>query len=137
MQIKMNVRIIVNSLRWSLTGILFLLCVGFLLARDNRTAKTNNLKEMLREAVTAQDHQAIAAVYTREAEEARVKAAKEQAMMSSYSRWVQINKTWIRIKDPDHCKRLVNSYLAQAARLDALAKAEEEIASPTEEKLAR
>jgi hypothetical protein len=94
--------------------------------------RNTNIKTMIENAKTAQDHRAIAAYYASQAEQAQAKAAEHKEMAKWYRSWRQINKTRISYKNPEHCERLVKSYTNQADEYSALAKEHEAIASDLE-----
>ncbi len=118
--------------RWFQTVVLIALCIGSIWAQDKKPSDKADLKKMLETAVTAQDHRAIAAVYTHQAEKARAKAEEHREMASWYKKRIQRNKTSRWIKNPAHCERLVKSYLKQAKELEALARSHEDLASQLE-----
>jgi hypothetical protein len=114
------------------TGWILLVGTGAILARAASPDKKADMKTMVENAKTAQDHRAIAALYDSQAEQAKAKAAEHIEMAKWYRSWRRINKTMVSYKNPQHCERLAKSYSDQAAEYLALASEHEAIASEIE-----
>src|SRR6185369_5681125 len=70
-------------------------------------------------AKTAKDHNALAALYAKQADEARALADKHEEMATAYK---DVSTA------ASHCKALADNYRKNAQELDALAQAERDLA---------
>jgi hypothetical protein len=86
-------------------------------------AEEVDLETKIEAAATAADHEAIAAEYGRQADEARKLAHRHDRMDNRYR---QSRKA--RAGMHTHCKRLADNYRANAKELDALAEGHLEMA---------
>lgn len=78
----------------------------------------------------ADDHAAMAAMYSREAEALRRKAAEHELMLHRYENAASLGKgiPFPRVALTGHCRKLVAAYQEAASSAEALAKAEAELA---------
>ena len=84
-----------------------------------------NIEQMIAEAKTPADHEAIAAYYEKEAQEAHQKHAEHQQMSDSYAK-VPVLKT--KTGAVAHCNTIAKNYEKIAKEYEALAKLHQEMA---------
>jgi len=85
------------------------------------TAGDDDMAAKIASAKTTADHEAIAAEYTRQADEARGKAEKHDKMGKSYTGALKE-----KLHLDEHCKTIADGYRRTAKELDAVAAAHRE-----------
>ena len=101
----------------AIAAVLAIVALGFLsfgLAEEGK-----NIEQMITEAKTPADHEAIAAYYEKEAQEARQKHKEHQQMSNSYAT-VPVLKT--KTGAVSHCNTIAKKYQDIAKEYEALAK---------------
>jgi hypothetical protein len=83
-----------------------------------------NIEQMIAEAKTPADHEAIAAYYEKEAQEAHTKHAEHQKMEELYQKNPALNKSGFSF----HCKQIALNYEKTAKDYEDLAKLHKEMA---------
>ena len=93
-------------------------------------ADEKNIEELVQNAKTPADHEAIAKLYEEEAAKARAKAEEHRKMGARYTHYESGNpKTQLAHFDmPKHCANLTKSYEQAAKEAEAMAKAHREAA---------
>jgi hypothetical protein len=93
-------------------------------------AEEKNIEELVQNAKTAADHEALAKLYDEEAAKARKKAEEHRKMGARYTHFESGNpKTQLAHFDmPKHCANLTKSYEEAAKEADAMATAHREAA---------
>jgi len=81
--------------------------------------KIENIEQMIAEAKTPADHEAVAAVYEREAHKAREQEARHLKMRKAYGRFGALKQKTGLVK---HCQHIAGSYGKVAEEYEALAK---------------
>ena len=92
-------------------------------------ADEKNIEELVQNAKTAADHEAIASYYDAEAAAAKKKAAEHQQMGESYkAQGSAIGKGLGASSMPQHCETLTKSFEQEAAQYQAMAKVHRDLA---------
>jgi len=85
---------------------------------------SKNLEQMITEAKTPADHEAIAAYYEKEAQEAHKKHAEHQRMEEWYKKNAALNKSGFST----HCDLIATNFDKTAKEYEALAKLHKDLA---------
>ena len=110
----------------SIAALAVLLAVGTFCPPSLSAGEEADLDKMIANAKTPADHEAIAAVYEKSAEEAKAEAAKHTEMEAAYK---QAGGALIGKQHIDtHCVNLVSLYKKIAKENEALAKAHKAMA---------
>ena len=93
-------------------------------------AEEKNIEELVQNAKTPADHEAIAKLYDEEAATARSKAEEHRKMGAKYTHFESANsKTQgVHFDMPKHCQNLTKSYEQAAKEADAMAAAHRQAA---------
>jgi hypothetical protein len=86
----------------------------------------HSMADMVKNAQTAADHEALAAMYDKEAADAKARAAKHQQMAQSYKSFTGKGSPVSAM--PQHCASLVKSFREQAAMYEKMAATERDAA---------
>lgn len=89
---------------------------------------TGHMEQMISEAKTPADHEALAAFYAQEAQAARAKQAEHQQMRDAYAT-IPVLKT--KTGAVAHCNAIAKKYEEIAKEYEALAKMHRDIAKAT------
>jgi len=87
-------------------------------------AEEKSIEQMINEAKTPADHEALAAFYDKQAQEAHQKHAEHQKMEEWYKKNPALNKSGFSF----HCDRIAASYETTAKEYEELAKLHKEMA---------
>ncbi len=92
------------------------------------TAEDKNIEQMITEAKTPAEHEAIAAYYEKEAQVAHQKHEKHLDMRASYEK----TPAYLALKTslPWHCETIAKNYQKTATEYEELAKFHREMAKP-------
>lgn len=105
--------------------VLALMIIGALGSSPVASAEEGkNVEQMITEAKTPADHEAIAAYYDEEAKDAREKHAKHQQMEEFYKKSPALNKAGFST----HCDLIAANYDKTAKEYEALAKMHRDMA---------
>lgn len=111
-------------------GLLVVLTLAGILAASSQTAyaeENANIEEMVKNARTPADHQALAAHYDALAADAESRAASHRTMANSY-RGIPIPKGGGTTAMVQHCENLAKSFDSQAREYKAMAAAHRQMA---------
>jgi len=120
-----------NLANFSQIALLFIgwvLAIGIMPAPAISAPFKPDIKQLIENAKTAQDHRSIAEYYASQAEQAKTTAAEHKEMAKRYRSWHRINKSMVSYRYPQHCERLANAYYKAATEYAALAKEHEAMA---------
>jgi hypothetical protein len=107
--------------------ILTIVALGFLPFSSARAEKAmEHMEQMITEAKTPADHEALAAFYEKEAQEARQKQAQHQQMSEEYAK-IPVLKT--KTGAVAHCQAIAKKYEEIAKENEALAQMHKEMAT--------
>ena len=108
-------------------AVLAVVTLGYLPAGSAEEGK--NVEQMIADAKTPADHEAIAAYYEKEAKAAHQQHAEHQQMSDSYAK-IPVLKT--KTGAVSHCNAIAKKYEGIAKDYEALAKVHKEMAKPAE-----
>jgi hypothetical protein len=105
---------------WKIIGVMMMvLAVGTLGFIPASSAEDKNIEQMITEAKTPSDHEAIAAYYDQEAQAAHKKHEEHLKLKASYEKIPHLaSKTGL----PGHCNTIATNYQKMAKEYEALAK---------------
>ncbi len=114
---------------WKIIGVMMMvLAVGALGFMPAGSAEDKNIEQMISEAKTPADHEAIAAYYEKEAQEAQQKYEEHLKLKAAYAKIPHLaSKTGL----PAHCDSIAKKYANIAKDYEALAKLHKGMANST------
>ena len=109
----------------TITIVVALMIIGALgYSPVSRAEEGKNVEQMITEAKTPADHEAIAAYYDKEAKDAHAKHAEHQKMGELYKKNPALNKSGFST----HCDIIASNYNKTAKEYEALAKLHRDMA---------